>query len=120
MSSGSRPWWQLLRPVGCWLAAGVGGLPQPHCSRCSRFLRTDEFVTGPPKHAGLGGTTALRQMFGVRGAFMSSRFGRFQGSIVTGSGIRGHLLLVLALALAFVADWHIRHCMVRPASEGCG
>lgn len=75
-------------------------------------LRTDEFVTGTAINMlALGGTTyALRQMFGVRGAFMSSQIRALPRlDLSLGPVFRGHSFLVyLALALAFVADWHIR------------
>jgi ABC-type uncharacterized transport system permease subunit len=75
-------------------------------------LRTDEFVTGTAINMlALGGTTyALRQMFGVRGAFMSSQIRALpRWDLPFGPVLGGHPFLVyMALVLTLLAEWHIR------------
>ena len=65
------------------LAAGIGGglVAAALFTLFAVALRTDEFVTGTAINMlALGGTTyALRQMFGVRGAFMSGQIQAFRG-----------------------------------------
>jgi ABC-type uncharacterized transport system permease subunit len=82
------------------------------------YLKTDEFVTGTAINMlALGGTTyALRQMFRVKGAFMSPRIqaiprirvpliGELPG---IGTILSGHPFLVyVTLALAILIEWHI-------------
>lgn len=82
-------------------------------------LRTDEFVTGTAINMlALGGTTyALRQMFNVKGAFMSPQIvalPKWNLPLIAnvpylGSVLSGHSFIVyISIALAFVVDWHIR------------
>ena len=82
------------------------------------YLRTDEFVTGTAINMlALGGTTyALRQMFRVKGAFMSPRIQAIPriripligGLPGIGPILSGHPFLVyVTLALAILIEWHI-------------
>lgn len=81
-------------------------------------LRTDEFVTGTAINMlALGGTTyALRQMFNVKGAFMSPQIvalPKWNLPLIAnvpylGPVLSGHSFIVyISIALAFVVDWHI-------------
>ncbi|MGI6147354.1 MAG: ABC transporter permease [Firmicutes bacterium] len=96
------------------LAAGIGGglVAAALFTLFAVALRTDEFVTGTAINMlALGGTTyALRQMFGVRGAFMSGQIQAIpRWNLPLGPVLGGHPFVVyVALALALVADWHIR------------
>ena len=82
------------------------------------YLKTDEFVTGTAINMlALGGTTyALRQMFRVKGAFMSPlirAIPRIRIPLIgalpgVGPIVSGHPFLVyVTLALAILIEWHI-------------
>ena len=95
------------------LAAGIGGglVAAALFTLFAVALRTDEFVTGTAINMlALGGTThVLRQMFGVRARSPDQIQAIPRWNLPLGPVLGGHPFVVyVALALALVADWHIR------------
>ncbi|MEA4883176.1 MAG: ABC transporter permease [Clostridia bacterium] len=108
---------------GSWLVGMVSGMVGGLLAAVvfaifSVGLKTDEFVTGTALNMlALGGTTySLRQLFHVKGAFMSPRIvaiPRWRIPLldsvpVLGPIVSGHPFIVyVALAMAVFTEWHI-------------